>query len=153
MGERYRRLTVQDVSLVLLDMTQTGTVTAGSNESGTIIAPAGYTYQPLMFYFYVPNAAGSTSGDQRMFLQNAAKTDYYYMYLKSNFGNALDWDYNSAQVVDTKRPNDDAEINRVIRNLWIDSTTSVILNYQNTTDANQTNDRDCYFLMKKVKVS
>lgn len=139
-------------SLVVVNSTQTATLAPSESESIPITPPSGYAYQPLDVMLLVLAPPGAVSGTHEcgLILQDIARGvqgwatfNVHLQYRK--------WRWDLADI--EQIPADAGAQAAVLQYLIATPTKSLWWIYSNLTDVDQTNLRNVYIVMKRIKLA
>ncbi len=150
-----KKFIVQDATPLVLNEDYTSNVASGGYANIDITAPTGYIYKVLAFHFYAADPSGSTSGLHRCRVDKYDGTDRDLKITTggSNTGTQLQYQYGDWVYADqAKYPSDAAARLLVMKNLIIDDTNGIRVEYFNNTDVTQTTDVRCRLMVQKIRV-
>jgi hypothetical protein len=140
------------VRVETLDATQTGNVGIGGSELTTINAPAGWIYRVRALFLSVV-APGATSGRHEFaVLAETAGSRFYVIRGVSNFAHPVifgDNQWTNASLITS--PLLGAQ-QAALASMVADDTTALMVQYINSTDAVQVNDREIGFVFERVAI-
>jgi len=143
-----RLVTIQDETIEEISLSDSSTVTAGTNTSKYLAAPTGYLYQILGMELDSTPVPGATSGSHgfAVFIGNVR-----LYYGRSNYNENVIYAYGSWWYATTLTlPSAAAAQTLLIKGQMVSETLKIRVMYLNGTNADQTNTRNIYFLVKKI---
>lgn len=135
-----------------VDLSTTDSVASGGGSSGLEIdVPEGYVYQLLAMYISIPDPVGSTSGSHNVTLQCGTLLTPKMKGL-SDSGTNIRFTNGAFDQITTKTPNDDGILNDILfGSVYGDPVEKMRFLYVNSTDANQTGNRQIKCVFKKYR--
>jgi len=144
---------LQNRSVVHKDLTQTGSVASGNNETVDVTAPDGRIWFLRTLKIFVPPDADATSGSHRV--EVTVRPNFVQVLLgKSSYDNSINYSrayWRSADL--NSEPAGDVAPQQVVSDILIDDANGIQFLYHNGTDVAQENDREYYIDCLELIVS
>jgi len=125
----------------------------GDFKSMILRAPAGYIYEVITMNLSVTSVSGATSGTHAFQIEDE-EAGIPVTRAVSTYNTGLSYIYSIWRVASSYvYPTDEVAQLLCIRGLRADSSTGIAVEYQNATNATQTQPRFAWFWLRKIKVT
>lgn len=136
--------------LKLIDLSTNDTVASGGGTDDVLLQPSsGYIYRVNNIYLLIPDPSGSTSGTHQVFVRTEGG-ETYFAKIKSATGGNVAINYLAFEGDIEERPTGATEQLAIIQNLIASNDFPLEFAYTNSTDANQTGNRQLNILVEEI---
>ena len=133
------------------DLSQSGTLSSGSQETVELFAPAGSVYQVINMLIYVPFPGTETSGSARVDVEPMGDSGSMLVGKSDHDGDRVEYKHsewlnaNSAQ-----KPSDKTAQTMVLKQLVATESSPIRVKVENSLDVDLTGDRTIVFIAKEM---
>ena len=152
--EKYRSALVSNNDTYLYAIDKSTAIAAAGTEYIDVIAPDGYSLRPLAVFIHIPAVTGATSGTQYAYMFNTSVYIYLGVQILKTYTGPLQMYFNDPGYLGASAyPSDKAMFYDTLRNMIIQPGETFRIQYNNSTDAVQSNTRNYKILFEKIPVS